>query len=939
MLKMQNQKNKNNINNPINQNTQNTGNNPHNQPHHNNHTNYHTSHSHNHNQKKRIPTDKELMDFLLLLEDKYEHSKLQNFVDIIKDSKNEDNSKTTDKKLTEYKIPEKLENSKPQPLQQGLISNLPSEEDILLQLRDFLSISPNLIYEFNKYLPKSFKLGIIDQSFAYNFLNKLKSKNSGLFKSTVKILNQYKNEIISQEEAVKNITELFSSHREGNSSNTNNTNNNNNSKYFYERLYEDLLAILDVKSYTTQIARNKQLHYAHSHHNTNNNHGIKLHGNSKLHHQNSNSNNISNNINNNNPNNTPHTTNTNNPNMNNSNTNNSNNNTGRNNNRINSNSTNNNPNNTNTNPTNNSNISKTNQSQEDFNTNNANSNNAYSHLNKGSMKNHVNPEYLFFDNLKNVLNHDRYINTIKLLHLFNIGVLNHTEFSELCENILIIQNSNTNIGNKRVNTINNNNNMELLSLIKQITLTKLINRKNSSIINKPLSEIDFSKSFKVGSSYSEYPDEFPIPVTTGRIKSDRNSDKLNLNAYNSSNGYNSVNNNLFNDRLVSVPNGSEDDKNPLKKNHYEEHIFKFEDQRYEIDMSIEGFKTGIEELECITNPVNITNTNFNISNKPEVILSEFTMSLIKKVYKEYQTQILESLENNRIETIEIIVERFKKRLEESLNSKIELEKQIRSSFDRFYYKSFDYRSFKFKNFEKKNTNAKAFVKEIVKRSIDKIRIDVNNADTSNNTNNINYTNNRNNILKGGVESSEFYWSFGNINDSNTIKSLNYNNSLNSNNALLNSSFSSNTLKPCYKYQLPDLRLNFSNVKKLKTAFYIIVYYLIYNTNNSILEDKKTIDYLYFIAENFFNLKLNRLYEKLLNNKNKNSENGNSGSNHKDNHNNSDKNDGFDYIGTIEELKKIGNINNPSNSNSINSSTASSVFDRIEEYLDLEIIYF
>jgi histone deacetylase complex regulatory component SIN3 len=192
---------------------------------------------------------------------------------------------------------------------------------------------------------------------------------------------------------------------------------------------------------------------------------------------------------------------------------------------------------------------------------------------------------------------------------------------------------------------------------------------------------------------------------------------------------------MMNDKYISIPAGSEDDKNPMKKNHYQEHIFKFEDQRYENDMIIEILKFAIEGLNELNEKVTINNM---ATVSLEVDLGQSIIRFIFRFYKEYGQQVLEGIEYHPKDTIPIVINRFKKRLDEALSQKIELEKTIKASFDRFYFKSYDYRSFKFKNYEKKNNNAKAFLKEIITRKKDKL--------TSSNIN----------IIKGGVENFEFY---------------------------------------------------------------------------------------------------------------------------------------------------------------------------------------
>jgi histone deacetylase complex regulatory component SIN3 len=128
---------------------------------------------------------------------------------------------------------------------------------------------------------------------------------------------------------------------------------------------------------------------------------------------------------------------------------------------------------------------------------------------------------------------------------------------------------------------------------------------------------------------------------------------------------------------------------------------------------------------------------------------------------------MENLRNHPKDTIPILIMRFKKKIEEVFNSKIEAEKVIKPQYEKFYAKSLDYRSLRYKNSEKKNNNAKAFVKEIMQRKKDKM--------VSNNIN----------ILKGGVENAEFFITinlkFFRENISKTLKQFQLDEYINNNN--------------------------------------------------------------------------------------------------------------------------------------------------------------
>ena len=292
---------------------------------------------------------------------------------------------------------------------------------------------------------------------------------------------------------------------------------------------------------------------------------------------------------------------------------------------------------------------------------------------------------------------------------------------------------------------------------------------------------------------------------------------------------------MLNDRFISIPAGSEDDKNPLKKNHYEEHIFKFEDQRYEIDMIIEILKSAIEKLEILNEKVQSENLN-TVELKQE--LTSSTISCISMFYKEYGARILQGINAHPVDTIPIVINRFKKRIEEAQSQKIDLEKNIKLSFDRFYVKSFDYRSFKFKNFERKNNNAKAFIKEINNRKKNKL-----------NSNNLN-------VLKGGTENFEFYFSMNfKYSKENIIKLT----KCIDDEILMKNLQQSDVYDIQMKKKFPELRMILENEEVLKMSASLI-YYQVYFSNFN--ESTKILNTLNFIFENMFSLNMNPLISLL-----------------------------------------------------------------------------
>jgi len=71
------------------------------------------------------------------------------------------------------------------------------------------------------------------------------------------------------------------------------------------------------------------------------------------------------------------------------------------------------------------------------------------------------------------LDESSYLDLIKLLHLYNIGVLNWAEFTDIVEPYF-------------------DDLPDLFTIFKQILGMKITNRRHLVLINKPLTELDLS---------------------------------------------------------------------------------------------------------------------------------------------------------------------------------------------------------------------------------------------------------------------------------------------------------------------------------------------------------------------------------------------------------------------------------------------------------------
>ena len=411
------------------------------------------------------------------------------------------------------------------------------------------------------------------------------------------------------------------------------------------------------------------------------------------------------------------------------------------------------------------------------------------------------PDFVFFAGLKEIFSPEIYKIIIKILYLYIEGIISQYEFTLLITPYF-----------------NQQHQQELLEFFKTLTNSKILNRRQHAIFDRPMCEIDFSKTRKI-SGYYELPKEYPVLISSGRTEFE---------------------NSIFNDRLITIPTGSEDDKNPMKKNHYEENLFAFEDKRYEIDMQIEIFQYAVNKLTKLNEKIN--NCTIKMSDLTEELLNKElgknVVRLIVRYYRDYGPKVIQGLINNPKNVINVLLVRFNNRIQEAKVQKEDEEKSIKSHFDRIYAKSFDYRSFKFKNFDKKNNNARAFLKEIVNRKKDKLT-----------TTNIN-------VLKGGTDNSEFFTSLNlKYVKENILKKTKDLSSL-----ILLGNIDVNSIRK----KLPEIKIIFENLEILKFTIGII-YYQIFNISN--LDTDKIVEYFNPLFFYFFGLDLTGLIDNLKNNSN------------------------------------------------------------------------
>jgi paired amphipathic helix protein Sin3a len=217
----------------------------------------------------------------------------------------------------------------------------------------------------------------------------------------------------------------------------------------------------------------------------------------------------------------------------------------------------------------------------------------------------------------------------------------------------------------------------------------------------PLAETDLSQCRRATPSYRALPASFPIPPCSFRSKLEKQ---------------------VCNDSWVSVPTGSEDFsfKN-MRKNQYEEALFKCEDERFEIDMVIDANASTINMLEPLAREIEILKEKDGAEEKLwNYVVDKGTfrvthLNAISRIYGEAGAQILELLRKYPAGAIPVILKRLKQKDEEWRKARQDLNKQWKEVNEKNYHKSLDHSSFYFKQKDKKQTSMKVLVQEAKKK--------------------------------------------------------------------------------------------------------------------------------------------------------------------------------------------------------------------------------
>ncbi|GLU03025.1 hypothetical protein SLE2022_202450 [Rubroshorea leprosula] len=205
---------------------------------------------------------------------------------------------------------------------------------------------------------------------------------------------------------------------------------------------------------------------------------------------------------------------------------------------------------------------------------------------------------------------------------------------------------------------------------------------------KPISELDLSNCERCTPSYRLLPKNYPIPTASQRTE---------LGAE------------VLNDHWVSVTSGSEDYSfKHMRKNQYEESLFRCEDDRFELDMLLESVNVTTKRVEELLEKTNNVDSPIHMEGH----LTALNLRCIERLYGDHGLDVMDVLRKNAPLALPVILTRLKQKQEEWARCRADFNKVWAEIYSKNYHKSLDHRSFYFRQQDSKNLSTKALLAEI-----------------------------------------------------------------------------------------------------------------------------------------------------------------------------------------------------------------------------------
>uniref|UniRef100_A0A8C0YTQ7 Paired amphipathic helix protein Sin3a n=2 Tax=Cyprinus carpio TaxID=7962 RepID=A0A8C0YTQ7_CYPCA len=209
-------------------------------------------------------------------------------------------------------------------------------------------------------------------------------------------------------------------------------------------------------------------------------------------------------------------------------------------------------------------------------------------------------------------------------------------------------------------------------------------------------EIDYASCKRLGSSYRALPKSYQLPKCTGRT---------------------SLCKEVLNDTWVSFPSWSEDSTFvSSKKTQYEEHMYRCEDERFELDVVLETNLATIRVLEVVQKKLSRMSAEeqakFRLDNTLGGCSEIIHRKAIQRIYGDKALDIIDGLKKNPAVSVPIVLKRLKLKEDEWREAQRGFNKIWREQNEKYYLKSLDHQGINFKQNDTKVLRSKTLLNEI-----------------------------------------------------------------------------------------------------------------------------------------------------------------------------------------------------------------------------------
>ncbi|KAL1211316.1 Paired amphipathic helix protein Sin3-like 1 [Cardamine amara subsp. amara] len=342
-----------------------------------------------------------------------------------------------------------------------------------------------------------------------------------------------------------------------------------------------------------------------------------------------------------------------------------------------------------------------------------------SHSEKDNLKSMYNQAFVFCEKVKEKLcSQDDYQTFLKCLNIFSNGIIQRkdlqnlvtdllgkfpdlmdefNEFFERCESIDGFQHLAGVMSKKSCSSEEQlSRSMKVEEKEREhkpdLEAVKETEQYKEEYIGKSIHELDLTDCECCTPSYRLLPPDYPIPTASQRSE---------LGAE------------VLNDHWVSVTSGSEDYSfKHMRRNQYEESLFRCEDDRFELDMLLESVSSAARSAENLLNIITEKKITFSGSFRIEDHFTALNLRCIERLYGDHGLDVIDILHKNPATALPVILTRLKQKQDEWKKCREDFDKVWANVYAKNHYKSLDHRSFYFKQQDSKNLSAKSLVAEI-----------------------------------------------------------------------------------------------------------------------------------------------------------------------------------------------------------------------------------